>query len=112
MEHWEMIHTEERDGFLVTFSVAPETKDPRGQFMLEDGSDDEKIIERIHSGYYAWFIARVEASRAGIVLGTDYLGACCYESAQAFVTEDGYYPDMVDEALTAARATLASLCAQ
>lgn len=110
---YEIIHTEERDGFTIELAVAPEDFSPRGQFQNEDGSDDEDTIQKIADGTYDWFQARVTASKAGIVLGTDYLGGCCYESARDFVTieEGGYYTDMVRSAITEAKASLARLTA-
>lgn len=107
--HCEHIHTEERDGFEINFYVCEEEMSPRGQFQLEDGSDDEELLSKIADGTYAWFCAKVTASKAGVVLGGDYLGGCCCESAQAFVTAGDYYEDMVAEAIREARRTIAKL---
>ena len=105
MIYWQTIHTETRDGFEVVLSVAPETDDPRGHF-----DDDGETAQAIADGRFDWFVARVEAQRDGVTLGTDYLGACCYESPQRFVAEsEGYYADMVKQAIDEARATLARL---
>ncbi len=106
---YEQIHTEEREGFEIEFAAAPEDLSPRGEFMTEDGSDDEETIAKIQSGDYAWFVARVTASKAGVVLGTDYLGACCYDNPSDFVEQSGYYEDLVAEAISQARAKLAEL---
>lgn len=107
----ELIHTEERDGFIIDLWCQPEEDDPRGHFASGDDAADQETIDNIESGRWAWFMATVTASKAGVVLGTDYLGGCCYESCQAFVTEDGYYPDMVAAAIDQARAKLAEICA-
>ena len=105
MIYWQTIHAETRDGFEVVLSVAPETDDPRDHF-----DDDGETAQAIADGRFDWFVARVEAQRDGITLGTDYLGACCYESPQQFVAEsEGYYADMVKQAIDDARATLARL---
>ena len=104
--HYETIHTETRDGFDIVFSVAPEDTDPRDLI-----DDDGEVTEAIRNGEFAWFIARVEVKKAGITLGTDYLGGCCYRSAHEFVTDGDYYEDMVEQAMSEARNTLAALAA-
>lgn len=67
--HWETINTENVAGFDIVLSVAPDDADPNDQF--DDNGETARAIE---SGQYAWFVARVEAKREGITLGTDYLG--------------------------------------
>lgn len=99
------IHEEERDGFTIRFFAMPEIEDPADCFFY-DG--DEEIIQKIHDGYFEWFMAKVTASKAGVELGADYLGACCYENAREFVA-DPYYEDMVSEALKQARNTIQEL---
>lgn len=107
--HQELIQTEEREGFTIHF-YACEDCSPRGQFMNEDGSDDEEIIAKIEDGTYAWFCAKVTASREGVELATDYLGGCCYDSPRQFCTEaDGYYADMVATVIAEAKEVIAKL---
>jgi hypothetical protein len=105
----ELIHTEQREGFDIAFYAIPEDESPRGHFMLKDGSDDEEMIEAIQRGDFAWFCAVVIASKCDIELAVDYLGACCYESAQAFVSEDSCYPDMVATVIAKAHVKLLGL---
>lgn len=102
MNYWETIHTEAREGFDIVVSVAPEDDDPRDHFM-----DGEEMAKAIADGEYEWFMVRVEARAAGVTLGTAYLGANCYERASDFVGRyaDGYYADMIAEALDEARRT-------
>jgi hypothetical protein len=104
--HYETLHTETRDGFDIVFSVAPETETPDGHF-----DDDGETAAAIRDGEFEWFIARVEAKKQGITLGTAYLGGCCYRSAGEFVTAGDYYDDMVKEAISEARDTLKELAA-
>lgn len=106
----EIVHTEEWEGFKVTLELLPEDDDPRGHFASGNDEDDADIVRKIESGYYLWFVAKVSASKAGIVLGTDYLGGCCYKSAADFMAPDGYYPQMRKDAITEARAKLNELC--
>lgn len=101
--HWELIYEESREGFDIQFFVAPEQDDPRDHF-----DDDGETARAIAEGRYDWFTARVCASKAGVLLGNDYLGACCYETARDFVGP-GYYEDMVAEAIAQARNALLAL---
>jgi hypothetical protein len=109
MNNAELIHTEEFEGFTVNFYRLPEDDSPEGHFCTGDDERDAEIVARIESGEYDWFCARVTAERAGIVLASDFLGGCCYESASAFVTDDGYYPDMRRAAVDDAKAKIAEL---
>jgi hypothetical protein len=60
---------------------------------------------------WVYFVARVEARKEGITLGTTYLGGCCYDSVSQFVASSDYYGDMVEEAVEEARKTIAKLTA-
>ena len=109
--HWETIHTEYREGFTITLSFAPETDNPRDHFDGGCEQDDDEIFRKIENGIYLWFVARVEASKAGVVLGTDYLGGCCYSGAKEFMAQDGYFPDMVQSAISEAKKTIIAIAA-
>lgn len=105
------VHTEESpEGFVFNLYLLEEDESPRDNFMNEDGSDDEETIRKIADGTYLWFCAKVTCSKAGIVLGTDYLGACCYANVADFVVPTGYWPDMKAQALAEAKITLTKLC--
>ena len=97
------IHTETRNGFDIAFYALPEDTNPADSFDIEPGDDTLKLIE---NGTYDWFIAKVTASKAGVELGADYLGGCCYDSARDFVKAGDYYDSMVDEAICQARACI------
>lgn len=103
-----LMHTEEYAGFTIRYYICEEDASPRGQFMADDGSDDEELLAKIDDGTYMWFAAKVTASKAGVVLGTDYLSCCCYESFGDFL-EDAYAVDMRDAAIEEARDTLKRL---
>lgn len=68
-----------------------------------DGTDDayaDELIARISRGdEYAWFCANVTA-RLDQFEGSDCLGGCTYDSEKQF-REDGYYTDMVSNAIEA-----------
>lgn len=107
MTHWELIHTQERDGFTLALHFAPEDDAPEGHFATGDDAADAYLCESIRCGDLLWFVARVTASKAGVALGTSYLGCCCYDSSAQFI--DNSFDDMADDAIAEARATLAKL---
>ena len=110
MRHYETIHTEDTRGFHVIFSVTTEDFHPRDCFD-ETVEDISEICSKIDAGLLSWFCARVEVYQQGILLGTDYLGGCLYESPMHFVKESGYYDDMITEAITHAENNLEKLFA-
>jgi hypothetical protein len=110
MRHYETIHTEDTRGFHVIFSVTHEDFHPRDCF---DYTEEElaDLCDKIDRGVYAWFMARVEVYQQGILLGTDYLGGCLYETPMHFVRESEYYDDMVNNAIQDAEQNLERLFA-
>jgi len=105
--NYETIHTETAAGFDIVFSVTPETFAPDWDFESED--DRRDTLNRIDRGDLAYFVARVQAFKKGVLLGEDYLGGCCYDSPMQFVNASDYYSDMVENAVEQARAKLVSL---
>ena len=103
---YETIKTEDTQGFHIVFSARPEDMHPSDSFDTEDIED---ICRKIDDGTYVWFVARVEAYRHGVLLASDYLGGCLYDSYADFLAEGGYYEDMVHNVVTAAKQTLARL---
>jgi hypothetical protein len=93
MKHYELIHSEEYKGFDINFYATHEDMHPSDCFGDLVENIDE-YCQKINDGEYVWFVAKVTASKHGIELADDYLGGCLYDSAKAFVTEDGYYADM------------------
>lgn len=109
MTHFETMHEEEQDGFTIRLSVTPEDQPIDWDFETEE--DRLETLEKIDNGSLVYFIARVEAVKCGIVLASDYLGGCCYESVQDFVDEKGYYQDMVDAVILEAGEMIEELSA-
>ena len=113
--NWTLIETHSADGFTIKTYTAPELDDPRDHFLVEGeaqvGLNESlySVIEDIEAGNLAWFTVKVEASRHGIVLAEEYLGACCYESEMDFLDADGYWVDMCEEVLGEARRTIEKL---
>lgn len=105
--HYETIKTEDTQGFHIVFSAAHEDMHPRDSFD-ESCYDIDDICRKIDDGTYVWFVARVEAFRHGVLLASDYLGGCLYDSYGDFL-QDGYYEDMVFNVVAEAKQTLEKL---
>jgi hypothetical protein len=105
MRNYEIIHTEDTQGFHVVFSVTHEDSHPKDCFDYEE-EEMLELCDKIDRGVYSWFAARVEAYKNGVLLGSDFLGGCLYDTPMQFVTESGYYSDMVDSAVNEAKNTL------
>lgn len=99
MRHWEQVHTEEKDGFTIHLDFSPEDTAPDWDMTKEER---DELIEKIDNGSLLWVIARVEVKKKSIVLGSSYLGGCCYKDTKDFLM-DGYYEDMVNEAMQEAK---------
>jgi hypothetical protein len=98
------IHTFTRDGFDIRFAVFPEHVHPNDCF-----DDDGETARAIDAGEFEWFTACVTASKNGIELHDEYLGACCYRTFADFMEESGYFDDMVAEAINVAKQRIESL---
>ena len=68
-------------------------------------SSREEVFEKINNGTWIWFEAKVSVIHkpTELTLGTDYLGACCYESLEQFAQPGGYVRSMTSEAISEAR---------
>jgi hypothetical protein len=104
---YETIYTDTAAGFDIVFSVTHEDFAPDWDFENEE--DKQDTMRRIENGDLVWFVARVQAFKNGVLLGTDYLGGCCYDSYMQFVKDGDYYADMVETAISEARQTIAKL---
>lgn len=94
----------EREGFIITFEAEEEECSARHHFIKEC-KWTESQYRSIKD--FDWFSAKVSAWKDGKELGTDYLGACCYKTAEEFYTtyncDGGYFPQMVDTAIAEAK---------
>jgi len=105
MEHQELVHTETQEGFAINLYVLPEYDSP---FWLDDEEEQAELMDKIERGILVYFCAKVTASKAGVELGTDYLGSCCYESLKQFIADD-YYVEMKSTAISEANAKIQEL---
>jgi hypothetical protein len=110
MRQYETIHTEDTQGFHIVFSVTHEDCHPRDCFDFDE-QELADLCEKIDRGIYSWFVARVDAYKHGILLGSDYLGGCLYDSPMQFVKESEYYSNMVDNAVQEVKDALEMLYA-
>jgi len=101
MTYWELDDEQERDGFTIRTYVAPEDYAP--------DFDDGEVLQGINDGLYVWFQVKVSAWKAGVELGTAYMGGCCYESTKDFIEPGDYWEDMVEEAIAEAKKTIEEL---
>jgi hypothetical protein len=107
MQYYETIHTEDVNGFHIMCSITHEDTHPNDLF--DDSIDDiSEICRKIDNGTCTWFIARVEAFKGGILLGTSYLGGNLYDDPKDFV-KDCNYEDMMQEAISEAKKNLEML---
>ena len=105
MRYYDELLHETRGPFTVVVDKTWEDLHPRDHF---EEDDIDEICRKIDNGTYTWFVARVEAYKAGILLATDYLGANLYENPKDFIN-DCYFEDMVDNVVNEATATLEKL---
>lgn len=109
MTHYQLIHEEQFQGFDIAVYITPEDISPADCFDPEVDNIPE-LCEKIADGRLEWFIAKVAASRCGIELASEYLGANLYANALDFVNEPlGYFQDMRHEAVNHARAVIKQL---
>ena len=106
MTHYETIHKETRDGFDIVFSTCHEDMKPD---FFEDEQEEAQFWKDLERGDTAWFVARVQAFKNGIELGTDYLGGCWYASEMDFVNDSDYYGDMINSAIDQAKKNILAL---
>ena len=110
MTYWETIDEREHNGFLIVTSITHEDTHSRDLFD-ETPEQLAEMCRQIDNGLLSWFVARVQAFKHGVLLGTDYLGGNLYENPEDFLKESDYYSDMVDTVTTEATNTIELLAA-
>lgn len=100
----------------ITYRIEVEQDDipVRGNASATDDHEADKkledeIIRRLNQGdVWAWASVCVIAECEGFI-GKAYLGGCCYEDEADFTRDDGYYPQLKEEALEDLKGSLAHL---
>lgn len=103
----------DKEGFEIYFEALEDTTRVEDWDSEEDHND---VCNKIESGEFVLFCAKVTAEKAGIELASDYLGSCVYDSEEQFYTnldgsvaETGYFGDMVKAVLAEAQPALLQL---
>ncbi len=87
MTYWETIHTFKTARLTIETAVAPEDFQP--DFDFDNDHDRDEFFRKIDNGVLEWFQVRVRVLLDHkFEIGADYLGGCCYDTAQEFLRED------------------------
>ncbi len=97
------------DGFDIELTFEDESISPIDIYG-EDHEDIQEICAGINDGNYVWVCAKVTASKRGVLLAREYLGAVHYawDKLDDFIT-DGYFEDMVNTVVGEAQLKLQEL---
>ncbi len=102
----ELLDTREIDGFTVKIFAQEEDMHPDMTYEFQDDKHRQETLEWMErQGLSGWFCAAIKVYKAGVELGSDYLGCCSYESFDAFLKDD-YCVDMIKKALDEAKKEL------
>lgn len=102
-----LIHTQETNAFTIQFFALPPDDNVFESF---DECNAQEVSDKIDSGEYVHFLAKVTASKNGIELSSDYLGSCVYNSYMEFVEHNDYFADMVTTVVDEAKEVIKTLC--
>lgn len=89
---------EEYKGFEIHLEILDEDTSPDDLHDWESFEEREEFHSKIEYGELLWFTAKVSAYKDDILLDSNYLGGCCYTSADEFL-KDEYYSSMRDEVI-------------
>lgn len=102
MRYWhEVLNYQHPEYPSMTVKVSHAAEDMAIGDCFDDSCHDiQDLCDKVNRGIYDWFMVRVEIYYSGSLQGSDYLGGCMYEDADAAIREglDGYLEDMVDRA--------------
>lgn len=84
--------------FEIHLEILDEDISPDDLHDWETEEERKEFYSKIKSGELIWFTAKVSAYKADILLASNYLGGCCYTSANEFL-KDGYYLSMREEVI-------------
>jgi len=98
----ETIELESQKGFKLELKALVEHLPINDNLMEKSLVED--LIKQVDSGELIHFCACVVASKGGIELGTEYLGACFEKDLESF-KESGYLEQMIEAAIKEAKET-------
>jgi len=95
-------------GFLISFYALPADDNIFDSFS--EYEDAKETQDKINSGEYVHFLAKITASKNGIELADYYLGSCIYNTFEEFwnIKED-YCSDMIDHVIREAKENITNL---
>ena len=104
-------HTEIIDGFTIKFYAEEEPCSIKEYYPEETPAELQAIYDSLDHYDTVWFLAKVTASKNNIVLATEYLGCCHYDSYEDFYVKhrNDYYIDMVYSVIAEAEKAIVSL---
>jgi hypothetical protein len=102
MRYYDELATYERDGFTIIVDKSYEDIHPSDLFD-DSQFDIAEMCQNIEHGNLDWFMLRVRVLVEGLELAEEFLGGCLYEDAREVLT-DGTAEDIIDQALTRAKA--------
>ena len=107
----EKVLVNEIEGFDVFFTPLVEFETIEGSFPNDTPKQLEDLVERVEYGDAVWFCAKVHVEKAGIELGSDYLGCCYYDSFEDFYMKyrHDYFADMAKSAINQAKEKIEEL---
>ncbi len=105
-DYRESLDHEEVDGFTITIFSEPDY-----DWDWDYLTDDKETIKQLQEGNLEVYGIEVRASKAGINLGSDYLGCVIAESGNAIneFLQNGYYEDMKSNAIKEAQTKIQEL---
>ncbi len=101
----ESLVVNERDGFKIVTTFEDEWIDPKDMF-----DDERDIIQAVYNGDVTWLIMIVTAYKHGIEIGSANLGGCSYSRMDDMLSTDGYYADLINDAVSEAKENIKKLC--
>lgn len=103
----QLIYTEQSQGFEIRFYACEEHINIED--MFSEPEDIQETYEKLNSGEWVLFCAKVTASKNGIELADEYLGGCIYSDEMDFVTQNDYYEDMKNTVIENAKQAIIDL---
>lgn len=106
----ELLKTYEQEGFTINIYAEEETIRLGEQFEF-NGEELKEIYKKLNNYQMVYFMAKWTASKAGIELGTSYLGCCLYDNYEGFLNDclAGVFDDCVETAINEAKKALPKL---
>lgn len=102
-----------KEDVKITIEAENEHTPIEGNAFFSDNVEEVKQIEneireKLEYNIWAWCCVKVTVTFMGME-GTDYLGACSYDSEEDFIKNSGYYDQMIDTCIKEIQTELETL---